>query len=210
MTAHALVTRLDALVSPETPLSDEELARRAQRGDVEAFTMLVDRFQRLIHRLLWLRLGEARQDADDLTQEAFLRAWANLGQYDPSRPFKAWLGQVARNLATDRHRARARRPESLGLDGTALEERLAVDGPSASIGADPAAALEADEERRHLFDHVRALPDQYREVLVLRFIEDLSYDDIAIVLELPLGTVKTRIFRGRELLKQRLSQGGLR
>lgn len=192
--------------APPTP-SDEDLARRAQRGDVDSFALLVTRYQRLVFRILWLRLGEAREDAEDLTQDAFLRAWEHLHQYDPGRPFKAWIAQVARNLATDRHRARARRPEDLGLDEPALD---ALTAPSASLSsyagaADPQVHVEANEERRRLLGHLRDLPDHYREVLVLRFVEDLAYEDIALLLDVPLGSVKTRIFRGRELLKQRLS-----
>jgi len=204
----ALVISLASVGTDTSPLSDEDLARRAQQGDVESFALLVTRYQRLVFRILWLRLGEAREEAEDLTQEAFLRAWQHVRQYDPDRPFKAWIAQVARNLATDRHRARARRPEDSGLDESALETLTlpaATAASPASPSADPQTHMEVREERGRLLGHLQALPQHYREVLVLRFVEDLSYDDIALLLDLPLGSVKTRIFRGRELLKQRLA-----
>jgi RNA polymerase sigma-70 factor (ECF subfamily) len=204
----AFAVRLGGLETRPPSLSDEDLARAAQRGDIDAFTALVTRYQRLVYRILWLRLGSSPEDAEDLTQEVFLRAWAHLGSYDADRPFKGWIGQVARNLAIDLLRARTRRPEALGLDDEALQALAGPHHPSTASGvplADPPTAAEAGEERGRLLAHLRALPAPYRDVLMLRFVEDLSYDDIAALLGLPLGSVKTRIFRGRELLKRRLN-----
>ncbi len=176
--------------------ADEELAARAQAGDLAAYETLVTRYQRLVFRILWSR-GTAADDIEELAQDTFVRAWVRLSTYDPQQPFKAWLTRVAANLAVDHYRARTRRPVSVELS-----DDLAggVTGPR----GDPAAVAVEHERQRRLYAELRGLPDHYREVLVLRFVEDLSYNEIAAALGIPLGSVKTRIFRGRELLKTRL------
>lgn len=184
--------------------TDEELAASAQGGDLRAYGALVERYQRLVFRIIWSRSGASTQDIEDLAQETFVKAWQHLDTYDPSRPFKAWIARIAGNTAIDRHRAEIRTPRMSDLDDVAPVLASGEPGPPASaIGA---------ETRRMLLSRLKELPEHYREVVVLRFVEDLSYDEIAEMLELPLGSVKTRIFRGRELLKQRLdpalSEGG--
>jgi len=177
--------------------TDEDLAARAQQGDLRAYEALVDRYQRFVFRVLWSRAGSSREDIEDLTQDTFVRAWERLDTFDPSRPFKAWIARIAGNVAIDRHRSNMRRPSTIEISD--VEHELASSEPG------PASAAIGDEQRRHLLSHLKELPELYREVIVLRFIEDQSYEEIAEALDLPLGSVKTRIFRGRELLKQRLS-----
>jgi RNA polymerase sigma-70 factor (ECF subfamily) len=176
--------------------TDEELAAAAQRGDLRAYEELVERYQRFVFRVLWSRTSSSREDIEDLAQDTFVRAWERLGTYDTSRPFKSWIARVASNAAIDRFRSDSRRPAAGEI--TEIQETVAGGGP------DPAAAALGDERQRHLLSRLKELPDHYREVIVLRFVEDLSYEEIAQALDLPLGSVKTRIFRGRELLKQRI------
>jgi RNA polymerase sigma-70 factor (ECF subfamily) len=184
--------------------TDEELAASAQRGDLRAYGKLVERYQRLVFRIVWSRSGAGQQDVEDLAQETFVKAWQRLETYDPSRPFKAWIARIAVNTAIERHRSDSRLPPM-----TDLEDVGAV---VASSGPDPVAALIGGESRRMLLTRLKELPERYREVVVLRFVEELSYEEITEMLGLPLGSVKTRIFRGRELLRQRLdpalSEGG--
>lgn len=184
--------------------TDEELAASAQGGDLHAYGELVERYQRLVFRIVWSRSGAQQQDVEDLAQETFVKAWQRLETYDPSRPFKAWIARIAGNTAIDRHRSDSRLPRTTDLE--AAKEVIASDGP------DPVAAVIGGESRRMLLTRLKELPEHYREVVVLRFVEELSYEEIAEMLGLPLGSVKTRIFRGRELLRQRLdpalSEGG--
>ncbi|MCZ7664078.1 MAG: sigma-70 family RNA polymerase sigma factor [Thermoleophilia bacterium] len=180
--------------------SDEDLATRAQRGDVAAYEELVRRYQRLVYRILWSRGGGTAEDVEDMAQDTFVKVWERLSTYDARLPFKPWIARVAGNLAIDRHRARARRPVTVELAPGQTESQAVSDHR-----ADPAEAVTGSEEQRALLTHLRHLPPHYREVLVLRFVEDLSYEQIAEVLGIPLGSVKTRIFRSRELLKQRLA-----
>ena len=176
--------------------TDEDLAARAQKGDLRAYESLVSRYQTFVFRVLWSRTGSSREDVEDLTQDTFVRVWERLDTYDPTRPFKAWIARIAVNVAIDRHRSNMRRPSTVEL--TVAENAVVSESP------DPASATIGGEHRRHLLLRVKELPDHYREVVVLRFIQEQSYEEIAEALDLPLGSVKTRIFRGRELLKQRL------
>lgn len=185
-------------------VSDEDLAESAQHGDVRAYGELVERYQRLVFRVIWSRSGARQHDVEDLAQETFVKAWERLETYDPSRPFKAWIARIAGNTAIDRHRSDSRLPRMSDLED--------VGATLTSGEPDPAAAAIGRENTHMLLSRLKELPDHYREVVVLRFVEDLSYEEIAETLDLPLGSVKTRIFRGRELLKQRLdpalSEGG--
>lgn len=184
------------MIDPVAPETDERLAARSARGDLRAYEELVVRHQRLILRILWARGAWSQEEAEDLAQETFVRAWERLDTYDASRPFKSWIARIAGNLAIDRHRADSRRPRTTDLDE--LGATLAAGDPG------PAATAIENEQQRELLSRLRGLPEHYRQVIVLRFLEELSYEEIAEVLELPMGSVKTRIFRGREMLKQRL------
>ncbi len=184
------------MIEPVNPETDERLAARSARGDLRAYEELVARHQRLILRIVWARGAWSQEDAEDLTQETFVRAWEHLDTYDPSRPFKAWIARIAGNLAIDRHRADSRRPRTTDIED--MEATLATSGPG------PAAATIQNEQQRELLSRLRELPDHYRQVIVLRFLEELSYEEISELLDLPMGSVKTRIFRGREMLRQRL------
>ena len=190
----AILTHKRVAVRPRG--SDEELAAAAQAGDLRAYEELVQRYQRFVFRVLWSRTASSREDVEDLAQDTFVRAWERLDTYDTSRPFKSWIARIASNTAIDRYRSDSRRPATSEL--TEIQETVAGGDP------DPAAATIGNERQHHLLSRLKELPEHYREVVVLRFIEDQSYEEIAAALDLPLGSVKTRIFRGRELLKQRI------
>jgi len=180
--------------------SDGELAERAATGDARAYEQLVVRYQRLVYHILWSRGGEP-QEIEDMAQETFMRAWERLHTFDPTQSFKAWIARVATNLAIDYHRARSRRPTLVELPD---EETT----PLQADAADPVLVAQNLDDQRRLLRALQEVPPLYRQALVLRFVEDLPNDEIATALGLPLGSVKTRIFRGRELLKQRLIAAG--
>ena len=180
-----------AAARPSEPL-DEVTLRRAQRGDQRAWRDLVERFQRPVHALIWrLLAGRSRHRVEDLTQETFVRVLRALPRFDPAGPasLSTWILTIATRLTLNE----LRRPEPTGLD----------DEPAAAERTD------ADAERRRLgaaiANGVATLPDAQRAVLVLREYHDLDYAEIADVLELDVGTVKSRLSRARAALRDHLT-----
>jgi RNA polymerase sigma-70 factor (ECF subfamily) len=165
--------------------TDEELVRRARGGDIHAFEHLVERHRAVVTRVA-ARIAGA-DDADDVAQDAFLRAYHRLGRFRGDGAFRAWLLQITHNAALTA--AARRKAEAAGLapeaDGEAGEAKT------------PAQRLEESERRERLELKLRGLRPEHRVVLVLRDIEGLSYDEIASVTESPLGSVKGRLHRAR-------------
>jgi RNA polymerase sigma-70 factor (ECF subfamily) len=177
------------------------LVRRAQRGDEEAFAELVTRHQRYVYNLAY-RLLRGTDEAEDLAQEAFLRAWRGLSSFRGEARFTTWLYRIVTNLCYNRL-AHLRR-QLLEADG---ED---VDALPSSTYKDPPAAVEAAERRAFLQRQIAALPDKYRLVITLFYLQAFSYKEIAQVLDLPLGTVKTHLFRARERLRRQIASSGER
>ncbi len=169
---------------------DEELVERTLSGDVTAFETLVRRHQGLVHRVVARVIG--RNDAEDVTQDVFLRAFHRLGQFRGDSPFRAWLLRIAHNAALSSYAGRAPASEAL------FDEADAESVPS-SVRT-PAHALEDMERRERLTLKLRQMRHAHRTVLVLRDLEGLSYEEIAAVTETPLGSVKGRLFRARHEL----------
>ena len=186
-------------------ISDAELVARALAGSEAAYGELVRRYERPLFSLI-LRLVRDAAQAEDLAQDVFIKAIRALQSYDPSRKFSSWLFKIAHNTTIDHLRRR-------GLDTEPLESGEEDDpGPLRSI-ADTSIAGPADElERRELGDAldqaVGALRPEYREVMLLRFRENLAYEEIAEITGLPLGTVKTHIHRARKEMAEILSAMG--
>jgi RNA polymerase sigma-70 factor (ECF subfamily) len=165
---------------------DDQLVQAALAGDLASFEQLVERHREVVLRVAARIVGE--EDAEDVAQDAFLRAYHRLGRWRGDAPFRNWLLHITRNSALDT--LNARRVSSLPLDETALEVPDAGDRT-------PAARLERSERQRRLDIKLKALSPQHRTVLVLRDIEGLSYEEIADVAEMPLGSVKGRLHRAR-------------
>lgn len=178
---------------PLAHLDDQECVTRAQRGEGKAFSELVARYQDRVYRFL-LRLTHSADDALDLTQDTFLRAYQGIDRWRPEALFKTWLFRIARNVAFDRLR-RAGRVEFVELD-----EDVDVQDPASG----PDAVIEIAQRYSQLEAALARLPAEHREILLLREIEEMSYDDIALVLELNVGTVKSRIARARAALLDRM------
>jgi RNA polymerase sigma-70 factor (ECF subfamily) len=169
-------------------MEEGELVTRTLEGDLSAFETLVQIHQGVVYRVAARVVG--REEAHDVAQDAFLRAFHRLGQFRRDAPFRAWLLQIAHRAALD-HLARRRRlpvPD----DEAALEAPDAAAGPRT-----PAEELEAAERRERLEMKLALLPPVHREVLVLRDLEGLSYDEVATATESPLGSVKGRLHRAR-------------
>lgn len=178
---------------PLAHIDDQQCAERARRGEGEAFSELVARYQDRIYRFL-LRLTRSHDDAADLTQDAFLRAYQGIARWQPDALFRTWLFRIARNAAFDRLR-RDKLAEFVELEDDA-------DLPDPAAGPD--AAFETAQRLRLLEAALAHLPTEHREILLLREVEDMSYEEIAAVLDLRLGTVKSRIARARAALLERM------
>ncbi|HSO93661.1 MAG TPA: sigma-70 family RNA polymerase sigma factor [Candidatus Dormibacteraeota bacterium] len=179
-------------------MDDRDLVGRARQGDREAFTQLIVQYQVPLYNTA-LRMVGAREDAADITQEAFLRAWEKIRTLREA-PFKSWLFQIAVNLCYD-HFRRGRRY------GVMPDEEQG--GKIVGLGVampDPQERAEANERSRVVRDSIEALDHDMRAALVLRDINGLSYDEIAGVLGVPLGTVKSRIARARAQVQEYLQR----
>jgi RNA polymerase sigma-70 factor (ECF subfamily) len=169
--------------------SDGELVRRTVEGDLDAFSLLVDRYRPVVARVSARMVGPG--EAEDVSQDAFLRAFHRLEQFRAEAPFRSWLLRIAHNAALD-HLAR-RRPEPVD------PETVERSAPPAS-GRMPAEQLEVRERIERLEVKLETLTPPHRTVLVLRDIEGLSYEEIAAVTDWPLGSVKGRLHRARREL----------
>jgi RNA polymerase sigma-70 factor (ECF subfamily) len=185
--------------------SDERtLVKRAQRGDQAAFATLVTRHQRYVYNLAYRLLQDAHE-AEDLTQEAFIRAWRGLAGYRASAKFTTWLYRIVTNLCYNR--LPGLRRQMAQEDARTLERLPAGEVGEAGVAGDPHALVEAGERRARLQAAIEALPAKYRLVVTLYYLQEQSYREIAATLGLPVGTVKTHLYRARERLKRTLAEG---
>lgn len=178
---------------PLIHLDESDCIARAQRGEVAAFSELVARYQDRIYRFL-VRMTRSQEDARELTQETFLSAFQAIARWRPDARLSTWLFHIARNQALDRLR-RAQRVEFVMLDEAQIEHI-----PAAT--PTPEAALQARQRIEALEGALARLSVEHREILLLRDIEEMPYEDIAEVLGISLGTVKSRIARARAGLLQ--------
>jgi len=174
--------------------SDESLAVEARKGSQEAFRELVERYERPVFGLV-VRIVRRAETAEDVAQETFLKAYRALARFDPDRKFSSWLFKIAHNTALDSLRREGHEP--LSLDAPIGEGEEAPEPPADPAAEDPFERTAGRDLGRALEAAVRELRPEYREILLLRFVEELSYEEIAEVLDLPMGTVKIHIYRAR-------------
>src|SRR3989441_6700935 len=201
-----LLAPVTGLVRPACPADEAEWARAAAAGDKAAFARLVEKHKQSVHGLCFRMLG-AGEEARDAAQEAFVRAYIGIGDFDPRQPFAAWVLRIARNHCIDL--LRRRRPmlalaaEGRGDDpaetGVApeLQDHFAVSGEQ---------RVQEEEAQRDLDRAVAALPPRYREVIALFHIQHRSYAEIAQTLDVPIGTVMTWLHRARKELMVKLAE----
>ncbi len=180
---------------------DADLIRRCLAGDQKACRDLVLRYQRPVFSVL-MRVVRSAEDAEDLTQETFVRMFRALDRYDIERPFTAWLFTIATRLGIDHLRRRRVKTVSLTVSEPGSTEERTIDVEDRGLKPDEVTSYA--QEEKWAGELIQSLPEHYRIVVLLRHQQDLSYEEIAEALGVPLGTVKARIHRARALLKDRI------
>ena len=187
----------------QSSLDDGALVAAALR-DKQAFSMIVRRYEPPLSRYVRRLLGRSGQSVDDVLQDVFIKVYVNLNDYDRSRPFSPWIYRIARNEALSFLRKRRAEPYLLsGEEGMLMLERV-LDEPT---------VLEVLDRSRigtWIRKLIAGLDPSYRDVFVLRYLEEKSYEEISEILEIPMGTVATNINRGKRRLKRDLDAIGIK
>ncbi|MBT3201053.1 MAG: sigma-70 family RNA polymerase sigma factor [Phycisphaerales bacterium] len=185
---------------------DATLVQRFRQGDMESFSLLVAKYQDRIYNML-LRMCGRPADAEELAQEAFLRAMERIGQFHGRSKFYTWLFRIAANLAIS-HRRRGGRIKFHSLTGPEDGDSSAGDALTSSLASKrqigPHQAAAAAETNEFVMDALGELDEEFRLVIVLRDIEEMDYAQVADVMNVPVGTVKSRLHRARAMLRDKL------
>ncbi|ANB62399.1 RNA polymerase sigma factor SigW [Anoxybacteroides amylolyticum] len=172
-----------------------------QKGDQNAYAEIVELYKEKVYRICYRMLGN-RHEAEDAAQEAFIRAYVNIDRYNPAMKFSSWLYRIATNLSIDK--LRKKKPDVYLDEEVSGAEGLTMYSQLPATDVSPEDTVESLELQETVQKAIEKLPEKYRSVIVLKYIEDLSLQEISEILDLPIGTVKTRIHRGREALRKHL------
>jgi RNA polymerase sigma-70 factor (ECF subfamily) len=182
-------------------ITEQRIIQEAKNGNRDAFAELVDLYKDKVYHVSYRMVGN-RQEAEDVAQETFLRVYANLDNYDPQYKFSTWIYRIASNLSIDLLRKRKKNlsidAEISGAEGVDWHDRLA------DTGKGPEEEVLTDQLQEEVQGAIMGLSPKYRAVMLLRYIEDLSLQEISEAVQLPISTIKTRIHRGREALRKKL------
>lgn len=186
-------------------IDEKKCIQRAARGDADAFEEIVKKYQNQVFNLCFRMTGN-REDAADMTQETFLKVWKHLDSYRFDSSFSTWLYRLASNCCLDLLRSQKRKPTiSLTVENENEEEQI-LDVQDDSLT--PEEELIAQDERERLNQAMMSLEEEQRQILTLRVVNDLSYGEIAEILTIKEGTVKSRLSRARENLRKKLLEIG--
>ena len=183
--------------------TDVELISNAMGGREDGFEELVRRYQKPITGYVFRIVGEY-ESALDVTQEVFIKVYNSLHRYSSEYKFSTWLYRIAHNAAIDHLRRNSVNPQSLETENADGTYQLQIE----AAGRSPEQDREISEWRTEIGQVVKRLPDAYKQLILLRHANDLSYDEIAEVTGLPLGTVKNRLFRARDMMRQIMIERG--
>jgi RNA polymerase sigma-70 factor (ECF subfamily) len=197
-----MTTQAFALTNIKT-LTDVELIEKAIRGREDGFEELVRRYQRPITGYVYRMLNNYDVSLD-VTQEVFIKVYNSLEKYSSEYKFSTWLYRIAHNAAIDYMRRNSVSQQSLEAENADGTYQLQLESPQPT----PEQERERSEWRTEIETVVKCLPVVYRELILLRHTQDLSYDEIAEVTNLPLGTVKNRLFRAREMMREMFVERG--
>jgi RNA polymerase sigma-70 factor (ECF subfamily) len=182
--------------------TDEELIRQFQQGSTEAFDEIVKRYRNQLFSFIYRILGDPAF-SEDLLQETFIRVWSNRDSYREVARFSTWIYTIAGNLAkSELRRQKIRRWISIGSPSTREDDERPFE--IADENSDPERDMERRTIKRRVDDEITKLPRVFKEVIILRDIQELSYEEISEILKIPLGTVKSRVNRARLRLQKRL------
>ncbi len=195
--SHSLGVSISSAISSVTEQDETQLVAASQHGDQDAFAQLVQRHQRRVFNLVF-RMLQQYEEASEATQETFLAAWQGLPSFRGDARFSTWLYRIAYNCSLKQLELRKR---DRALQVVMQAEQAAYEARQ----PEPIdAGLEAHARQAIIREQISALPPKYRIVLVLRHLQDMTYEEMADILTIPIGTIKTHLFRARNLLKERL------
>lgn len=180
-------------------MTDQELVKRASKGDHRAFDLLVRKYQHRIFALI-SRYVRDQDEVQDVAQDAFIKAWKALPRFRGESQFYTWLYRIAVNTAKNHLVSRSRRPPGSDIDAEEAEQYAGADGLR-DIGT-PDSVLMSEQLGGVINKAIEALPQELKTAVTLREFDGLSYEDIAAIMECPVGTVRSRIFRAREAIEQ--------
>ncbi len=201
----APANRVQRGIDGKAPMSeaqvDQLLVERVQKGDKAAFDLLINKYQHRIVSLVSRYVGD-QAEAMDVAQEAFIKAYRAIGKFRGDSAFYTWLYRIAINTAKNWLVAKKRRPPASDIDA-ADAEQYDIESRLKERGT-PENEMLRDEIKQTVFQTIAELPDDLRTAIMLREIEGMSYEDIATTMECPIGTVRSRIFRAREAIDEKL------
>jgi RNA polymerase sigma-70 factor, ECF subfamily len=196
--SHSIGMPLTNVVSSTLAEQDDlQLVTASKKGDQDAFAQLVQRYQRCVFNLVY-RMLQQYEEANEITQETFLAAWQGLPAFRGDARFPTWLYRIAYNCSLKQLEQRKR---DLALQ-FALQAEQALKSANSEKRTD--AELDAHDRQALIREQLSQLPAKYRIVLILRHLQDKTYEEISEILTMPIGTIKTHLFRARNLLKERL------
>lgn len=181
--------------------SSSELIKRAIEGDETAYKQLMENYRGAIYNLLY-KMVHNREETEDLVQEAFMKAFNALPTFNEEYAFSTWLYKIAINNCIDHMRKKRLKTYSINKPVQSKDGELGREFPDATTSPDK--ELLSDERSKIIASAIDELPENYKMAIILRHTEEKSYEEIAALLNIPLGTVKARIFRAREMLKKKL------
>lgn len=183
--------------------NDSDLINQAKVGDAKAYDKLLKKYKNSVYNLV-LRMVRDHQEAEDLTQEAFIKAFSSLTSFNEEYAFSTWLYKIATNNCIDYFRKRKLQTYSLDKPLQYKDSEIHHEIPDPDL--DPEVSIIATERSKIIREAINTLPEKYYKAIILRHNEEKSYEEIAEILGLPLGTVKARIFRAREMLNKALKE----
>ena len=191
------------LQEPFSSDPDRRIASEVMNGNPQAYNQLVERYWGRIFARVYQLLGN-REDAEEVTQDTFRRAYENIGAFRWEASFSTWLFQIGSNLARNKYWYRKRRGHGrdISLEYPLSEDGFSLEDILPDSQADPADRLRWNEFQQSVETHLGSLPESHREIMELRLIDDLSYEEIGRELSIPMGTVKSRIARARQHLSR--------
>lgn len=186
-------------------MPENDIVKRCKNGDRDAFNELIAMYQSQVVNMSYSMLS-SREDALDAAQEVFVRVYRGIGSFKEKSSFSTWLYRIITNVCSDFLRKRRRTPNTVSINASYDDEDKATDIPDTSPTPEEHAQL--DERRRALYAALDELKEEYRVVITLFDIEGLSYEEIARITRVPVGTIKSRLNRARSALKKNLTENG--